>query len=86
MQFDYSENYDSIDMISEERHPKSLLPRTILFIGIVYFTFYVHNIHSLSNDIHTHLIKAVAHEDKVGTAESKLCNEQKQIHSKPIPK
>jgi hypothetical protein len=41
-------------------------------------------IHSLSNDIHTHLIKAVGHEDKVDTAESKLCNEQKQIHSKPI--
>ena len=43
-----------------------------------------HNIHCFSNCIHTHLIKAIGHEDKVGTAESKLCNEQKQIHSKSI--
>ena len=45
---------------------------------------YSHNIHCFSNCIHTHLIKAIGHEDKVGTAESKLCNEQKQIHSKSV--
>lgn len=49
-----------------------------------HFCICSHNIHSLSNCIHAHLIKAIGHEDKIGAAEPKLCNEQKQIHSESI--